>query len=123
MIDRQDTESFGTPHPDAPSEFAQFAFLVGQWECDVHARNDEGNITRLSATWTGRYILDGYVIMDEFRMHDADAKLVMLGVNYRSYNRQEQCWVMKWLDAQASTWLDLGPPELGGVLVEEDLLR
>ena len=115
-----DTLPFGAPNPDAPSELTQFAFLLGEWVCDVRVRNENGDVTRLSATWVGRYILNGYVIADEFRMSNTKGTLLMLGVNYRSYNREEKRWVMKWLDARASTWLDLGPPELGGVVVEDD---
>ncbi len=44
---------------------------------------------------------------------------MQLGQNYRSYNSEKKTWTMKWLDALASTWLDLGPEDLGGVQVHD----
>lgn len=78
-------------------------------------KNQNGGEAPLKATWTGRYILDGFVIADEYQMFDADGKLVMLGMNYRSYDSKTNSWKMKWLDALNSAWLNLGPEELGGV--------
>ena len=43
----------------------------------------------------------------------------MLGSNYRSYNVKTNTWVMKWHDALASTWLELGPEDLGGVQITD----
>ena len=41
--------------------------------------------------------------------------LIMLGMNYRAYNEANGSWNMKWLEALSGTWLELGPPWLGGV--------
>src|SRR5262249_13900188 len=38
-----------------------------------------------------------------------------LGINLRTYEAARQTWNMKWLNALAGTWVDLGPEELGGV--------
>ena len=59
------------------------------------------------ATWAGRYILDVYVIADEFRQMGPNGELAQLGQNYRSYNTNKKTWVMKWRDALASTWQKL----------------
>ncbi|MBV9502421.1 MAG: hypothetical protein JO138_23880 [Acidobacteriaceae bacterium] len=32
-----------------------------------------------------------------------------------TYDAAKQTWKMKWLNALAGTWIDLGPEELGGV--------
>jgi len=106
---------YGKPNPQAPQQLRLFDFLVGKWECEVRIKNQNTGEAALKAIWTGRYILDGFVIADEYRMVDADGNLVMLGMNYRSYDTRSHSWKMKWLDAMNSTWLNLGPEELGGV--------
>jgi hypothetical protein len=63
----------------------------------------------------GRFILDGHAIADEYRMTDAAGELIVLGVNLRAYDAARRAWNMKWLDARAGTWVDLGPEALGGV--------
>jgi hypothetical protein len=39
----------------------------------------------------------------------------VLGVNLRAFDATKQTWNMKWLNALAGTWVDLGAEELGGV--------
>jgi hypothetical protein len=106
--------------PNAPPELAQFAFLIGKWRCSSSVTMPDGAVTMNPATWEGRYILDGFVIADEFRLLGEAGEVVQLGQNYRCYDRASGQWVMKWLDAIAATWLDLGPEDLGGVHVSDD---
>lgn len=115
-------QEYGTPNPNAPQELSQFAFLIGRWRCESRVKNPDGSFEKYPATWIGRYILDGYVIADEFRQFGPDGKLAQLGQNYRSFSSEKKAWVMKWHDARASTWLDLGPRDLGGVQVAEDYI-
>lgn len=75
----------------------------------------DGGWQTFHATWHGRFILDGHVMEDEYRMTDSSGQLIVLGVNLRTYDAARQVWNMKWLDALAGRWLDLGPEELGGV--------
>jgi hypothetical protein len=65
--------------------------------------------------WLGRVILDGYAIVDEYRMAGSAGELMVLGLNLRAYDAAKQIWNIKWLNALAGTWMDLGPEELGGV--------
>lgn len=116
---RPSRQKYGKPNPNAPKEISQFAFLIGKWRCDAKIKGENGTWQLFQATWIGRYILDGYVIADEFRMTDSSGKLVMLGQNYRSYSSDRRSWIMKWHEALTSTWLDLGPAELGGVRVSD----
>ncbi len=98
----------------APPELAQFAFLCGKWRCAARVKSgDEWQTFR--ATWTGRFILDGYVIEDEYRMIGPAGDLIVLGINLRAYDAVKKTWNIKWLDALAGTWTDLGSEELGGV--------
>jgi hypothetical protein len=39
----------------------------------------------------------------------------VLGMNLRTCDATRQTWNMKWLNALAGTWVDLGREELGGV--------
>lgn len=110
---------YGLPNPDAPPELRQFAFLIGRWRCESRVKSEDGDWQTFQATWVGRYILDGYVIADEFRQFGPSGELMQLGRNYRSYNSDADAWTMRWLDALNSTWLELGPEELGGVRVTD----
>jgi Protein of unknown function (DUF1579) len=111
-------EDYGRLNPDAPGALARFAFLLGRWRCEAKVRLDTGDWQTFEATWVGRAILDGRVIADEYRMTGPDGELLVLGVNIRAYDAASQRWHIKWLNALAGTWTDLGPEELGGVHVE-----
>lgn len=109
---------FGMPNPNAPAELSRFAFLIGEWRCKAKVKLPNREWQTFEATWLGRYILDGYVIADEYRMSDSAGELIVLGINLRAYDAARQTWNMKWLHALAGTWVDLGPEELGGVRFE-----
>jgi len=98
-------------------QLSSFAFIIGQWECEVNFKTDDNETIKHKATWTGRYILNGHAIEDEYRETDMEGNLIRLGINIRSYNAKGG-WIMKWFDALNSSWLDLGPQELGGVDVK-----
>ena len=106
----------GSPNSKAPPELSQFAFLIGKWRCEVRLRGEDGTWQPYQATWVGRYILDGYVIADEYRMIGQTGELIVHGMNFRSYSVEEKTWVMRWLNA-TGFWLELGPEKLGGVRV------
>ena len=100
---------------DAPAELSRFAFLIGMWRCEATVKSPDGEWHTFQGTWLGRFILDGYAIADEYRMTNSSGELMVLGVNLRTYDTTKQIWNMKWLNALAGTWVDLGPEELGGV--------
>jgi hypothetical protein len=105
----------GALNPRAPAELARFAFLIGRWRCEAKVRSDNGEWQSFQAAWLGRYILDGYAIADEYKMTDASGELIVLGMNFRTYDSAKQGWSMKWLNALAGTWTDLGSAEFDGV--------
>jgi hypothetical protein len=109
-------EEYGKPNPKAPPELSQFAFIIGKWRCDVKLKGEDGTWQPYQATWVGHYILDGYVIADEYRMTNQTGALVVHGMNFRSYSVEKKTWVMRWLNA-TGFWLELGPENLGGVHV------
>src|SRR5262245_6501592 len=106
---------FGKLNPHAPAALSRFAFLIGKWRCDARVRSDDGQWQAFHGEWIGRFILDGYAIADEYRMTGSSGELLVLGLNLRTYDAANRTWNMKWLNALAGTWLDLGPEELGGV--------
>jgi hypothetical protein len=105
----------GNANPNAPAALSRFAFLIGSWRCEARVKSATGTWQTLRATWLGRFILDGYAIADEYRMTDSAGELIVLGMNVRAYDATKQTWNIKWLNALAGTWVDLGPEELGGV--------
>jgi len=106
-------------NPNAPPELSQFAFLIGEFRCDAKADRGDGTWVSLNATWEGRFILDGYVIADDYRMTSAAGELLVLGTNFRLYDAQKKRWNIKWLNALGGNWVDLGAEELGGVHIDE----
>jgi hypothetical protein len=111
-------KEYGKANPEAPPEFAQFAFIIGKWRCDAKIKGEDGTWQPYQATWVGHYILDGYAISDEYRMTNQKGELVVHGMNFRSFNVEKKTWVMRWLDARGSVWVELGPEKLGGVRVD-----
>jgi hypothetical protein len=109
---------FGVLNPKAPSALARFAFLIGRWRCDARIQSPNGEWQTFQGAWLGRFILDGYVIADEYRMMAPSGELIVLGMNFRTYDADKQIWNVKWLDALAGTWTDLGSEEFGGVHFE-----
>lgn len=108
-------QQFGKLNPNAPAALSQFEFLIGKWRCEARIKLPNGTWQTLQATWLGRFILDGYAIADEYRMTGTSGELMVFGLNVRAYDATKQIWNIKWLNALAGTWTDLGPEELGGV--------
>jgi hypothetical protein len=111
----QDDKEFGIPNSKAPAALSRFAFLIGRWRCEAKVRLESGDWQTFEAAWVGRFILDGYAIADEYRMTGCSGELFVLGMNFRAYDASRQIWNIKWLNALAGTWTDLGPERLGGV--------
>jgi hypothetical protein len=110
-------KEYGTPNPKAASELSQFAFIIGKWRCDARVKGEDGTWQPYQATWVGSYILDGHVIADEYRMTNQTGELIVHGMSFRSSSVEKKTWVMRWLNATGSSWLELGPEKLGGVRV------
>jgi hypothetical protein len=110
-----DAATYGEMNVLAPDQLSQFAFLIGKWKCDVTITEPDGRKSTYNAIWTGRYMLDGYAISDEFRMTDESGRLVMLGSNFRTYDPDSESWEMKWYEALGSTWREMSPRRLGNV--------
>jgi hypothetical protein len=115
----QTSTELGQLNSKAPAELANFAFLIGRFQCEAKVLLQSGTWQTFQAEWKGRYFLDGYAIEDEYRMTDSSGALIVLGMNYRTYDPARKAWNIKWLNALAGTWLDLGSPEFGGVRIDD----
>jgi len=107
-----------TRHPKAPKELDRFAFLIGQWRFDARFKSASGDGQTFHGTWTGKYILDGHAIADEYRMLGSDGEVAVHGMNFRVYDTVRKVWNIKWLNALDGTWTDLTPEEFGGAKFE-----
>jgi hypothetical protein len=112
-------QEYGSLNPKAPPELSRFAFLIGEWRCDAKLKRGDGTWESLQATWGGRFILDGFVIADEYRMTTPAGELLVLGLNFRSYDAKNKSWNIRWLNALDGTWINPGSEELGGVRIDE----
>ena len=107
------------PNPNAPAALSRFAFLIGRWKCEAKLKSPNGEWQMFPATWLGRFILDGYAIADEYSMTGPSGELIVLGMNFRTYDAAKHVWNIKWLNALAGTWTDLGSEEFGGVKITD----
>lgn len=89
---------YGKPHPQAPAEMSQYAFLIGDYRIEARKWQD-GAWTKgfQAARWNGRYILDGMAIMDEWFDHPpGENPDTGRGVNIRMYNPETERWHLMW---------------------------
>ncbi len=119
MPKKRNEREYGKLSPEAPPELSRFAFLIGEWRFVAKLKRDDGTRENLKGTWEGRYILDGRAIADEYRMTTDSGELLVLGMNFRSYDAKNKAWNMKWLDALSGAWTSLGSEEMGGIEVDE----
>ena len=101
----------GAPHPDAPPEIEQFAFLVGDFDITSHIMmNATWSPPRPGphARWNGWYGLGGMAIYDEW--YDPDPGLkpdAPRGVNVRYYDSEADVWKMMWISDTGKQVQDL----------------
>jgi hypothetical protein len=111
-------QNSGNPNPGAPAALSEFAFLIGDWQFDAKFKTVQGRWQSFQGTWSGRYILDGYAIADEYKMFGSSNEVIVHGMNFRVYDPAKRHWNIKWLDALNGTWTDLTTEEFGGAQVE-----
>ena len=94
---------FGVLNPDAPPETAQFAFLVGRWDCRTKfAKPDGSGYNEGNAVWTGYFILNGWAIQDDWESEFPAG--TFRGTNIRSFNTETGKWDNRWLPAGTLQW-------------------
>ena len=93
---------YGDAHADAPPEFSQFQFLVGDFTIDAQAWTGDGwtppRQVEHPARWNGWYGLNGMAIYDEWYTVDpAQDPQTQRGVNVRMYDAEAAQWKMMWI--------------------------
>ena len=87
----------------APAEAAQFAFLIGQWELNVHpaasglAQKIHG-VPKLVGIWKAWRAFDGFGVEDEMRITDESGNPKALSHAMRYYDAAAQRWSTTSLD-------------------------
>jgi hypothetical protein len=82
----------------APPETAQYAFLIGDWDVDVLYRSPNGQEVEYAARWHNTWIVDGHVVMQEWRGPYAT------GAELRVYNPATQMWEGRNVYAGRQNW-------------------
>ena len=88
----QIAEEFGRLNPNAPDALSRFAFLIGKWRCEAKLKSTDGSWQTFEGAWLGRFILDGYAIADEYKMMSSSGELIVLGMNFRTYDAARKIW-------------------------------
>ena len=94
-------EDCGARHPDAPSELLQFGFLIGPWDCEIDWLRLDGTRSQGRGTWTGRWMMDGWAIQDDFRGGFYEG---FVATTFRAWDAQEKGWRGYWLDGRSGRW-------------------
>ncbi|MEM8959872.1 MAG: hypothetical protein AAGD38_00200 [Acidobacteriota bacterium] len=109
------------PHPDAPDELQQFAFLIGSWQCDVeYLGADWKTPQKGKGTWTAQWALDGWAVIDNFRGVFSPG---YLATTIRVYNPRHQTWHGYWVDPKNGYWSKplIGKKTPTGMLLETEI--
>lgn len=105
------------PHPDAPAETSQFAFLIGTWDCTTRFMAPDGSgFNEGHATWTGYWILGGWAIQDDWKSPRPDGGFNR-GTNIRSFNPKTRKWDNRWLPAGSLQWVYFEAERKGDTMV------
>ncbi|WP_420433834.1 hypothetical protein [Hyphobacterium sp.] len=91
---------YGAPHPDAPEAFAQFAFIIGDFDVGYRTWDAEAEAwaePQFQARWNGYYGLNGRAIIDEwFDPGYGYREQSGTGINIRLYDADEGRWETAW---------------------------
>ncbi len=99
-------------HPDAPPETEQFAFLIGEWECEIRAMSPSGQLGEpTQAKWAGKWDLGGWAIRDDW------SSPFGLGFNIRSFNPETKKWDNRWLSSGNLQWKYFEAEKVGDTMV------
>ena len=105
------TCDYGTPHPDAPPELEQFAFLIGDFTITSHIMTPTGWSPPRpgpQARWNGHYSMGGMMITDEWFDPDPGYDPNSgRGINVRMYDPTSAEWKMMWVATGAARVQDL----------------
>ena len=104
------------PHPGAPQETAQYAFMIGEWECQTMSSRPDGSVSEGRARWTARYILGGWAIQDEW-VTERSGGQSFYGTNIRSFDPEKKKWNNMWLSSGSLKWTHFESEQFGATMV------
>ena len=96
--------AFLAEHPHGSAEMARLAPLVGDWKIVTRAKQQNGSYVDGTARWRFWYVLDGKVLMDEWRAPKPDGSGEGVGVNLRHHDPSAGHYVALWLDDSLDDW-------------------
>ena len=109
-------ETLDGPHPDAPPETAQFAFLIGEWHCVIRSMGPDGETSERRASWVGSWDLGGWAIRDDWTSQ-LPGGATFHGFNIRSFNIRTGKWDNRWLQSGDLRWKDYEAEKVGETMV------
>lgn len=87
---------WGSPNPAAPSQIREFAFMIGNNDCEEQRRNAAGgDWTEGRRTWDARYTMNGFAIADSGRSGGA------ANANIRAFDMNTGEWVVTFFSMPA----------------------
>lgn len=103
-------DKYGKLNPKAPIETKQFGQLVGKWDVISSDSISSGGWHESKATWTFRYILDGFAVQDVWHEKAVDKTNNTInldrdfkGTNIRVYDPIRGDWQCAWIENGANT--------------------
>ncbi len=112
-----DARDFGKLNPEAPPETAQFAFMVGEWDCKTRFMKPDGSgYGEGRAKWTAYFILDGWALQDEWISSLPNGGKAH-GTNIRSFNPETRQWDNRWLSSGNLQWKYFSAEKVGDTMV------
>ncbi len=105
-----DSQVFGNYHPKAPAEIAQYDFMKGQWDLTVTHFRPDGTETKNKATFTGKWIVEGFVFQQDFK------SAYIAGSEFRAWDPTNKKWVGHNIYA-GSLWRDVEAEFIDGKMI------
>lgn len=101
IIYQPDPDSpIGVRNPAAPEQSQQLDFLIGDWDVALTLHPPEGDSISYQARWHNHWIVDGYVVMQEWRGPFAT------GTELRSFNPVTGRWEGRNYYTFRTTWTE-----------------
>jgi len=115
LYEPNDEYPFGRPNPAAPTELAQFGFIIGANDCDEQRLNNAtGDWDNSNRSWDAYYYMNGFAITDMGRSGSAT------NGNIRLFDSAEQLWKVTFFSMPAySTGTWVGGMEEGNMVLRQ----
>jgi hypothetical protein len=76
-----------------PPQMEQYAFFIGDWDCELRAHAPGGGPPRvLRAEWRARWVHQGRMLVDDLGVFLPDGKEVLGWMNLRTWCHEAGCW-------------------------------